>query len=185
MSDHRHDVFSAKKAKYLTRWSRNIFQNPRRILKPYIKAGMTVLDFGCGNGFFTVEAAKLAGEKGKVIAVDLQQEMLDLLAERLRGTELEKRIVLHKCEKDKIGIDEQVDAVLAFHVVHEVPDKDIFFVEIKSVLKPDGILYLAEPKHRVNKEEFEKTVSIAAKYGFVVEEVPKVFSDRAVVLSVG
>ena len=50
----------------IRRW----IQNPRRILAPYIKEGMTVLDVGCGPGFFSVEMAKMVGNKGKVIAAE-------------------------------------------------------------------------------------------------------------------
>ena len=182
MHDHKHEVFSVKKAKYLTRWVRSILQNPHRILKPYIKGGMTVLDFGCGPGFFTLETAKLVGEKGKVIAVDLQQEMLDLLANRIKGSEIEKIITMHKCEEGKIGINADVDVAIAFHVVHEVPDKDMFFSEMKNILKSEGILYLSEPKHRVNKKEFGETIKIAEKHGFTTTDNPVVFSDRAIIL---
>jgi len=182
MHEHNHEVFSVKKAKYLTRWFRNILQNPHRILNPYIKNGMVVLDFGCGPGFFTIEAAKLVGEKGKVLAVDLQQGMLDLLAEKVKGSDIEKRIILYKCETDKIGINEKVDVVIAFHVVHEVPDKIIFLNETKNILNSGGILYLSEPKHRVNQNEFDDTIKIAKKQGFVIVNKPKVFLDRTVIL---
>jgi len=47
---------------------RRLFQNPKRILKPYIKDGMTVLDLGCGPGFFSVEIAKMMNGTGSVIA---------------------------------------------------------------------------------------------------------------------
>ena len=56
----------------IRRW----FQNPQKILSPYIKEGMTVLDIGCGPGFFSVEIAHLVGKTGRVIAADLQEGML-------------------------------------------------------------------------------------------------------------
>jgi hypothetical protein len=64
---------------------RRRFQNPRRILAPHVLEGMTVLDFGCGPGFLTVEAAELVGERGRVIAADLQQPMLDIIAKKIAG----------------------------------------------------------------------------------------------------
>jgi ubiquinone/menaquinone biosynthesis C-methylase UbiE len=182
MNDHKHKIFPVNNAKHLTRYFRKILQNPRCILKPYVKDGMTVLDFGCGPGFFTVEAAKLVGEKGRVIAVDLQQEMLDLLAKNIKGKEIEKRITLYKCEEKKIGVITKVDVVIAFNVVHEVYDKNIFFSEIKNIVKPKGIVYLSEPSHRVDEEEFERTIKEAEKYGFAILHRPKVLLNRTVVL---
>jgi ubiquinone/menaquinone biosynthesis C-methylase UbiE len=52
---------------------RRLLQNPRKILKPYIHEGMTVLDLGCGPGFFSIEIAKMLKDSGKVIAADLQE----------------------------------------------------------------------------------------------------------------
>jgi ubiquinone/menaquinone biosynthesis C-methylase UbiE len=56
----------------IRRW----LQNPRKILAPYIQEGMTVLDIGCGPGFFSIEMAQLVGKSGKVFAADLQEGML-------------------------------------------------------------------------------------------------------------
>jgi len=67
----------------LRRW----LQNPQKIVMPYIKPGMTVLDLGCGPGFFAVEIARLLNDSGKVIAADLQQGMLDKVSKKVKGTE--------------------------------------------------------------------------------------------------
>jgi ubiquinone/menaquinone biosynthesis C-methylase UbiE len=82
---------------------RRLIQNPARILKPYIRQGMTVLDLGCGPGFFSIEMAKMVNESGKVIAADLQEGMLEKLKKKIAGTDLETRIKLHKCGQKKIG----------------------------------------------------------------------------------
>ena len=105
---------------------RKWLQDSQKILHPYVKEGMTAVDFGCGPGFFTVDMAHMVGESGRVIAVDLQEGMLQKLREKIQGTEHEERIMLHKCEEDNIGIAEQVDFILAFYVVHEVPRQDMF-----------------------------------------------------------
>jgi ubiquinone/menaquinone biosynthesis C-methylase UbiE len=60
----------------LDNWIRRLFQNPVKIVGEYVKEGDTVIDFGCGPGFFSIPLARLVGEKGKVFAVDLQEEML-------------------------------------------------------------------------------------------------------------
>ena len=143
---------------------------------------MTVLDLGCGPGFFTVDMARMVGETGRVIASDLQDGMLQKLKNKIRGTELEGRITLHRCEKNEIDLSESVDFVLAFYMVHEVPDKERFFREIASILKPDGRLLLVEPPFHVSRKAFEATVETAQKAGFLLVERPKVFFGKAVVM---
>ena len=162
---------------------RKLLQNPKKILGNYIKKGMTVLDVGCGTGFFSVEMAKMLGNPGKVIAADLQEGMLKKLKNKIKGTEIEKKIRLHKCQEDKIGISEKVDFALAFYMVHEVPDQKIFFEEIKSILKPNGKFLIVEPKYfHVSKRDFERMVKNAMDIGFKPVEKPRVFLGRAIVL---
>ncbi len=161
---------------------RKLFQNPQKILGNYVKDGMTVLDLGCGPGFFSVEMAKMVGGSGRVIAADLQEGMLQKLKVKIQGTEIEKRIKLHKCEEDKIGVSEKVDFILAFYIVHEVPNQNAFLEEIKSILKPNGKVLIVEPKlFHVSKEMFEKTIMKAKETGFEPIEKPRVFLSRAVI----
>ncbi len=162
----------------MRRW----LQNPRRILKPYIYEGMTVLDFGCGPGFFSIEIAQMVGESGKVIAADLQEGMLQKLKGKIKGTELENRITLHKCDEDKIGITENVDFVLAFYIVHEVENKERLFTEIESILKPNKKLLIVEPPFHVRKNAFEETIKKAKAAGFTELKRPKILFNKAVVL---
>lgn len=162
----------------LRRW----FQNPQKILKPFINKGMTVLDLGCGPGFFTIDIAKMVTDSGKVIAADLQDGMLHMVSGKIKGTELEQRVDLHKCQGDKIGVTEKADFVLAFWMVHEVPDHDRLFEELKSILKPEGKIYIIEPKLHVSKRSFEEMIVIIKKSGFEIIDRPKVFFSRTVML---
>jgi ubiquinone/menaquinone biosynthesis C-methylase UbiE len=157
-------------------------QNPQKILKPYISEGMTALDVGCGPGFFSLEMARMVGKSGRVIAADMQEGMLQIIKEKIKGTELEERILLHKCGENNIGLSEPVDFVLLFYMVHEVPNKEHFFNEIGTILKPDGQVLIVEPPFHVSKSAFEETVRIAWDAGFAVVEKQKIFFSRAVVL---
>lgn len=147
---------------------RRFLQNPRRILKPYIKDGMTVLDFGCGPGFFTIEIAKMLQGGGKVIAADLQEGMLDIVRKKIKGTQLEEKIIIHKCEQDKIGVTETVDFILAYYVIHEVPDKEKLFKELYSLLKPGGKILIIEPKFHVSKKAFGKMTELMETEGLEI-----------------
>lgn len=175
------EVYSVKRAGHLVSRVRRWFQNPKKILGKYVKEGMTVLDIGCGPGLFSVEAAKMVGKSGKVIAVDLQEEMLEILKKRIQGTEIENRIVLHKCEENRIGISEKVDCALTFYIIHEVPDQENLLNELRSTLKPDGILYIIEPRLRVSRKAFEETVKKAEEIGFKPLDRPRVFLSMAMI----
>jgi len=182
MSSRNERVCPVEKADSLDTRFRRWFQNPKKILKPYIKEGIKVLDLGCGPGFFSVELAKMVGSSGKVIAADLQVGMLQKLQEKIKGTELEKRITLHKCGEDKIGVTENVDFVLAFYVVHEIPDQDKLFTEIGTILKRNGQILIVEPPFHVSKSAFENTIQKAKTIGFAEVKRPKLLFNKAVVL---
>ena len=160
-------------------------QNPRKILAPYIEEGMTVLDLGCGPGFFSVDIAQMVGKSGRVIASDLQEGMLRKLGDKIQGTELEERIVLHRCEQDKIGWSEKVDFVLAFYVVHEIPEQGELFKELESILQPNGQILVVEPPFHVSKSAFQETIRKAQDAGFRPEEGPKVIFSKTVILEKG
>jgi len=178
-------VCPVEKAGGLDSGIRKLLQRPKKILGNYVGDGMTVLDLGCGPGFFSVEMAKMVGASGKVIAVDLQEGMLRKLKNKIQGTEIERRIKLHRCDKNKIGITEKVDLVLAFYMFHEVPDQKKFLEEIKPVLKPDGRVFIVEPKFfHVSRRAFEETVEVAKAVGFKPVGRPKVFLSRAVVFGI-
>ena len=161
---------------------RRWFQKPAKIVGPYIREGMTVMDMGCGPGFFTIEIARLVGTSGRVIAADLQEGMLEKVREKIRGTELEELITLHRCEEERIGVSESVDFILAFYLVHEVPDKERFFQELAAILKPGGRMLVVEPPLHVSKRELEETITAAGKAGFVPAGRPKIFPNKAVLL---
>src|SRR4030042_5712882 len=122
MGNRKNHVCPVERAGILDFRIRRWLQDPQKILRPYIKEGMTVLDICCGPGFFSIDTAQMVGRAGHVIASDLQKGMLQKLREKIQGTELEERITLHKCEKDKVGMSVNVDFVLAFYVVPEVPN---------------------------------------------------------------
>jgi len=164
---------------------RRWFQNPQKILGPYIKEGMAVLDLGCGPGFFSIDMAQMVGKYGQVIASDLQEEMLQKLRDKIQGTEFKERITLHKCEENKIGLSERVDFILAFYMVHEIPDQKGFFNELGSVLKPVGQVFIVEPPFHVSRAVFEEMIRTSREAGFTPVERPKVFLSKTVILEKG
>ena len=163
----------------LRRW----LQNPRKILSPFVRDGMTVLDVGCGPGFFSVAIAHMVGDSGRVIAVDLQPGMLDKLRRKVQGTPLETRITLHLCRENELGVTGPIDFILLFYVVHEVTDQAALFLEIARIVKPGGKIFIVEPPLHVSRAAFEKILLGAGDAGLMVVERPKVFLSKAAVLT--
>jgi ubiquinone/menaquinone biosynthesis C-methylase UbiE len=182
--DERPYVCPAELAGTLDNLLRRLVHKPRKILEPYIREGMTVLDLGCGPGYFTAEIARLAGGGGRVIAADLQQKMLEKMAMKIRGTELEKRIEMHLCQADRIGIIGKVDFVLAFWMVHEVPDQQRLFEELKSAMNSGGRIWIIEPKIHVTEKSFKKMITKTESAGLEIIERPKISLSRTVLLAV-
>jgi len=183
MDDKRNRVCPVSMAGSLDNKLRLWLQDPKRILQPYVKEGMIVLDLGCGPGFFSVALAEMVGESGRVIAADMQEGMLQKLRDKIQGTKIEDRITLHKCEGDRINVTEHVDFALAFYMVHEVPDQIPFFKELISILKPTGQFLIVEPKlFHVSKKAFGNTVNNAKIAGFKTAGGPKVLFSRSVIL---
>jgi ubiquinone/menaquinone biosynthesis C-methylase UbiE len=163
---------------------RTLLQSPKRILRGYINHGDTVLDIGCGPGFFTRAMARMVGENGRVIAIDLQEEMLDKLRGRAEKEGLIRRIRTVKASEESLNLAGQDPAVfaMAFYVVHEVPDKARLFRELWNALVPGGKLLVVEPTMHVTPEEFQASWHLAETWGFRVIGEPKVLLSRAIVL---
>lgn len=161
---------------------RRLFHDTEKILGPYVKEGMTAIDIGCGMGYFSIGLANLVGEKGSVISVDIQQNMLNVLGKRAQKADVAHRIHLHRCEPERIGIDQKVDFALTFWMVHEVPYRKEFFEEIFSILKARGKYLLVEPKVHVSRARFEEILKCCMQTGFKRLGDPQISLSRAVLL---
>lgn len=163
---------------------RRMLQNPKRILKKYIRQGMTVLDLGCGTGYFTLEMAKLLNGKGKVIAIDVQKGMLEKLEQKLKDSRLKQQIQIFNNQEKNLGFTEKVDFILAFYSFHEMKYLDHIIQSLKEVIKPETKILISEQKVHVSKELFESIVNRMRNNGFVVCERPKIFFSRSVVMKI-
>lgn len=164
---------------------RKLFHRPERIFSSMVCEGMTVADIGCGMGYFSIGMAGLVGTDGKVIALDVQREMLMRVERRARKAGLASVVETQLCRSDDLGIDEPLDFALAFWMVHEIPDPQAFFVQVGNLLNPDGRLLVTEPKFHVSAAVFEAELAMAKRAGLSVSEHPDVAFSRAAVLKVG
>ncbi len=170
---------------FLASGLRRLVQEPAAILRPYAAEGMVVFEPGPGMGFFSLELARRVGPRGKVVAVDVQPRMVEALRRRAAEAGLAGRIDARVGPGASMGIDDlegQVDFVLAFGVVHELPDRDRFFAEASDALRPGGRLLLAEPAFYIREREFEAAIEAARECGLYPDSRPAIRWARSAVL---
>jgi ubiquinone/menaquinone biosynthesis C-methylase UbiE len=155
---------------------RRLIESPERLLRPFVQPGMTVVEPGCGMGFFSLPLARLVGPTGRVICVDLQLRMIEGLRRRARRAGLDDRIQASVCSPDDLGlagIDGTADVAVLIHMLHEVGDKSRFLSGLHTALRPGGTVVVVEPKGHVSPADFAASLDLARSQGFRV-------SDRAV-----
>jgi ubiquinone/menaquinone biosynthesis C-methylase UbiE len=109
-----------------------------------VKPGQTVCDMGCGNGFYTLQLARLVGPRGRVYAVDIQPEMLQMLARNAAEARLANiRPVLGTPIDPRLPAG-SIDMMLCVDVYHEFSHPEAMLGKIKESLAPDGQLVLVE-----------------------------------------
>lgn len=165
---------------------RRFVHDPRKILAPHVRAGMTVLDLGPGMATFTLDLARFAGPDGRVVAADVQPRMLEQVAKRAAKARLLGRIETRLVDGDGAWTKDlagKVDFALAFYMVHEVGDAQTFFALVRSTLAPEGRLLVVEPKIHVSACAYADTLDAARQSGFEIVDYPKIPRSRAALLA--
>jgi len=160
-------------APWLVRESRQREEDCRLLIEALaIKPGQTVCDIGCGNGFYTLEIARLVGPQGTVYAVDIQPEMLRMLAHRAAETGLANiRPILGSPIDPRLPAGE-LDLILCVDVYHEFSHPAEMLARLRESLATDGRLVLAEfrgedpavpikPLHKMTKAQVCKELEPA------------------------
>jgi tRNA A58 N-methylase Trm61 len=151
---------------------RRLFNDPAKILGPYVRGGMTVLEIGPGMGFFSLPMAQFVGSQGRVLCVDVQEKMLQKLRSRAAKAGLSERIVTVRATENSLCLgayEGKADFALAFAVVHEVPDQTVLFSQIYGAMTSGALLLVSEPQGHVTEEQFGKTLEIAKQTGLGLE----------------
>jgi len=163
---------------------RKLIQNPERILEPYLKNGMMVLDIGSAMGFFSLPMAKMVSPNGRVICVDMQENMLTGLKKRASKAGVLDNIQTVTCNQSSLNIDkfkEKIDFALLFAVLHEIPDQQSCLKQISSALKPGSKILFAEPSGHVEETAFEKSLVIMEQNNLHIIEHLKIKSSYGVI----
>lgn len=158
---------------------RTIFQNPNKILSPYIKAGDFVVDYGCGTGFFAIPMKKLVTSSGQVFAIDIEERALKILDNKVnRG--INSIVVDNPTILNSERLKNKVDFVLSFWALHGMEDKNDFLEKIKFILNENGKFLLVEPKIHIKKQDIDNEVKMIVDYGFLKIEEPNIKFSHSV-----
>ncbi|MFM7034281.1 MAG: class I SAM-dependent methyltransferase [Planctomycetia bacterium] len=132
-------------APWLVRESRQREEDCRLLVEALaIRPGQTLCDMGCGNGFYTLEMARLAGPTGTVYAVDIQPPMLKMLAGRAAEFGVTTiKPVLGTAADPRLPVG-AIDLMLCVDVYHEFSHPSEMLAKIRESLSEDGQLVLAE-----------------------------------------
>lgn len=132
-----------------------------------IESGVTICDMGCGNGFYSLKMAKLVGARGRVLAVDIQTEMLALLRSRAEAEGIDNiSPILGSLNNPRLP-NESVDLILLVDVYHEFSHPESMLAAMRAALKPSGRIVLVEyrgedasvpikPLHKMTKKQIMK-----------------------------
>lgn len=158
-------------ADWLMRRVREDEEAPTRMRKELnVKPGMTVCDMGCGNGFHTLPLAEMVREKGKVLAVDVQPEMIEMLKKRIAAKGITNIVPINGLYHDPKLPPDSCDLILLVDVYHEFSHPVQMLAAMRAALKADGLLVLVEfraedesvpikPAHKMSKAQIHKEMN--------------------------
>jgi len=130
---------------FLGRKERDEEEPPDKLLDALqIPAGSAVADLGAGTGYFTWRLAQRAGPQGKVIAVDIQPKMLDLVAKEVKQHDLHNVDLVLGGEHDPHLPEKSLDLVLIAYAYHEFSQPEEILAAVRRSLKPGGRVVLLE-----------------------------------------
>ncbi len=159
---------------------RRKWQNPKTILAAIgIKPNSTFIDIGCGQGFFTLPAAKLVGEKGRVYGIDVDAEYIGMVKKKAKKEGLKNIKLMEGKAEETIICNACADIVFFGTALHDFADPARVLVNARKMLKPNGLVvnldWKKEPMElgpplqiRFSQEKAAKLIQEA---GFTVESV--------------
>lgn len=168
-------VMGHQAAGWLERPEREQEEEPRKLLKLLdVEAGQTVADVGAGSGYHALQLAPLVGDRGQVLAVDIQQEMLDLIDAKCRRQKIANVKTILGTETDPKLPKENCDLILLVDVYHEFSHPYEMTAAMVPALKPGGRLVLVEfkpddplvpikPLHTLSERQAVKEMGVFAE----------------------
>lgn len=142
---------------------RDEWQQPDRVVADVgLTPGMAIADIGCGTGYFAFRLAKVVGDTGTVFAVDISQEALDAVSDRVRAESWANARVVRSEPTDTTLPPGSLDAAFVCDVFHEMPEDQRLPLarSIVESLKPGGLFYLIDYRksHDVTFDPYEELI---------------------------
>lgn len=157
---------------WLERPQREEEERPAEVIDALeLRGGEVVGDLGAGSGYFTFRIAPKVGKKGKVLAVEIQDEMIEALRRRMAGQKITNVEIVKGTESDPHLPTKGVDLVLMVDVYHELAYPFEVMTAVRKALKPGGRVVFVEyrkedPKvpikelHKMSVEQLEKEMRV-------------------------
>jgi protein-L-isoaspartate O-methyltransferase len=116
-----------------------------------VKPGMSVADVGAGEGYYTVRLAPVVGDKGRVLAEDIQPEVRDSLSDRVQRERLDNVAVKLGAPDNPMLPHQSFDRVFLVHMYHEVQSPYAFLWHLRDGVKPDGLVVVVDANRQVKR----------------------------------
>lgn len=158
---------------WLERPGRELEERPQRVIDALeIKPGQTIVDLGAGSGYYSFRIAALVGERGKVLAVDVEPQMLRLIAERATRAGMKNITAVRGAARDPNLPANSVDLLFMVDVYHELEFPFEVMVKVREALKPAGRVALVEyraedpqvmikPVHKMSERQIVRELEAA------------------------
>ncbi|MBE9503628.1 MAG: class I SAM-dependent methyltransferase [Proteobacteria bacterium] len=158
---------------------RRAFYDLPQLLKYFsFSRGMVIADVGCGTGYFTFPLATITGNTGKVFALDISEEMLETVKDKVKRWNTDNVIPLLSQESAFPIEDNAVDFIMLSHLVHELESPLTFFSEVERVLKKGGSIGIVDwdsvdspvgppLKERISRDEMK---GLLEKSGYAIDK---------------
>ena len=134
-----------------------------------VTEGMTVLDIGCGPGRSSLPLSRLVGSLGRLVSIDIQQKMLDIVQRKALQENINNIIFVNIPLGEGKLEDYQADRAVMAAVLGEIPGKTAALTEIYHSLNPGGILAISETMFDPHYQKRETILALVKPIGF--EEV--------------
>mgnify|MGYP001269067307 CR=1 FL=1 len=150
---------------------RNIFLSPKELIRRLdIKEEHKILEIGPGPGYFSTHVAKKL-RRGKLVLLDIQQEMLDISKKRLDKRKI-ANVEYKLTDGTRLDLESNsFDRVFMITVIGEVDNKSDYLNEINRILKEDGILSISELAGDPDKLSIDELQTLVSAHGFEVNEI--------------
>lgn len=144
---------------------RDWLRPPVKILKAAgLRDGMTVMDYGCGPGGFSLAAAGIVGEKGRVYALDIHPLAIESVRRAALGRNMENILVMDADGANDLP-DRCIDFALLYDVLHDIPEPAPVLAGLYRILKPTGLLSASD--HHLGENALSSTVTASGLYRFI------------------